>query len=129
MRRVTNEIVWAGVAAIVCGIAIASLLGGTGTPWWLVLVMIGAGLVVTIARSRLADGPGGTAYAPPPETGEPEPEPEPGAEPTRERRPVETGSPSAALRARDAASLRRAGARSESLRTGPAPRRREDPSK
>jgi hypothetical protein len=127
MRRMTNEIVWAGVAAIVCGIAIASLLGGTKTPWWLVLVTIGAGLVVTIVRSRLTNRDGGTAYAPPPVTGEPEPEP--GAEPTRERRPVETGSPSAGLRARDAASLRRAGARSESLRTGPAPRRRDDPSK
>ena len=119
MRRVTNEIVWAGVAAIVCGIVIASLLGGTETPWWLVLTMIGAGLAVTIVRAWDTTRDPRDAHA------SRATDDESGTETPRERREVETGARST-LGTRNAESLRRAGARSESLRTGPAPHREDD---
>ena len=120
----SNEIVWASVAAIVCGIVISSFLGGTGTPWWLVLATVAAGLVVTILRSRRpavdSRKTRGSRPAPEDSVGEPTPERPP---------PVDTRSGSAVLGARQAESHRRAGARADSLRSGPPPRRRDDSSR
>jgi hypothetical protein len=52
VRRVSNEFVWAGIASIVCGALIASLLAGTGTPWILVAAVLTLGLLVTTMRRR-----------------------------------------------------------------------------
>ena len=113
MRRVSNEVLWAGIAAIVLGIVIASLLGGTETPWWLVLVTIAAGLAVTIVRARRAARDRYSPYATPPDARAEAVEDAP-----RVQREVETTKRPSRLGASDAASLRRAGARSESLGTG-----------
>ena len=121
MRRVSNEVLWAGIAAIVCGVIIASFLGGTKTPWWLVLATIAAGLVVTIVRSRRAARDRYGPYAAPPEA-----RVEAAEDAPRAKREVETAKRPPRLGAPDAASLRRAGARSESLGTGPRPPRKDN---
>lgn len=52
MHRVSNEIIWTGVASVVCGVVIASLIGGAGTPWALLGIVVALGLVVTTVKSR-----------------------------------------------------------------------------
>jgi hypothetical protein len=123
--RVSNETIWAGVAAVVFGVLIASLLGGTGTPWIPILVVVALGFVVTTARMRreasrlreryLADH----GKAPAPHTTETATTSEP-----RRVEPPTTRARNAP--ASDATSLRRAGARAQSLGAKPQPPRRED---
>jgi hypothetical protein len=115
----TNGMVWAAVVAIVCGIAIPSLLAGSRPPWIFVLATLLAGLIVITARwyrevrrarhvvasidgSRLAD----------PET-------------PRARHIEETPRHSP-MTAPQTSSTRRAGARSESLGVNPRPPRKDD---
>lgn len=52
MRRVGNEVIWAVIVSIVCGVVIASFLGGTNVPWILVAAVLGLGVVATVVRRR-----------------------------------------------------------------------------
>ena len=53
MHRVGNEHIWALVASIVCGIAVASLLTGSGLPLLLIVVVVLLGLGASALRRRM----------------------------------------------------------------------------
>ena len=112
--------VWTVVAAIVCGIGIASLLAGASPPWIFMLAALVAGLVFTAAisyreRRRASDYVASIDGSRPAET-----------EALRTQRVVETPPRSALPTAEHVSSPRRAGARSESLRASPTPPRKDD---
>jgi len=119
VRRVTNGMVWAAVAAIVCGIVIASLLAGSSPPWTFVLATLLAGLAFTTARwyrevrraRHYVASIGGNEPA------------DTEAHWTRENPKT---PPSSRPTAPQISSPRRAGARSESLRVNPMPPREDD---
>lgn len=118
MRRVSNEIIWAGVASIVCGVLIASLLGGTGTPWILVVVVVALGLLVTTIRRR-RDERALRAHYEPARQDEPDSSGAPAPTTPRDRRPSRATTGSTATLPPSAGSVRRAGARSQSLGAKP----------
>ncbi len=53
MHRVGNEHIWALVASVVCGIAVASLLSGSGLPLLLIVVVVLLGLGASSLRRRM----------------------------------------------------------------------------
>jgi hypothetical protein len=53
MHRLGNEHIWALVASIVCGIAVASLLTGSGLPLLLIVVVVGFGFGASALRRRV----------------------------------------------------------------------------
>ena len=53
MHRLGNEHIWALVASIVCGIAVASLLTGSGLPLLLIVVVVGLGFGASALRRRM----------------------------------------------------------------------------
>ena len=52
MVQRTNEVVWATVAAVVCGIVLASLLTGSGLPLLAIGVVVAAGATLAVLRRR-----------------------------------------------------------------------------
>jgi hypothetical protein len=52
VHRIRNEAIWACAAAVVCGIAIGSLLSGSAPPWPLLAVVIVLAISVTGLQSR-----------------------------------------------------------------------------
>jgi hypothetical protein len=121
VRRLTNEMIWVLVVAIVCGIVIASLLAGSSPPWIFVLATLAAGLVVTAARAyrsalRARQYVASIDGSRPADTEAP-----------RTPRVVEPPTRSTLPTAPHVSSPRRAGARSESLRTTRTNPRKDDP--
>jgi hypothetical protein len=122
VHRVSNEIVWAGVAAIVAGVLIASFVGGSGAPSWiLVAVVVGLGFVVTSVRTRRDARALRQHYA----AGQREILQPTSARRTGTVRRVEPSAHATNGPASESTSVRRAGARSESL--GAKPRRGQKP--
>ncbi|MBA2295204.1 MAG: hypothetical protein H0W16_08715 [Actinobacteria bacterium] len=117
MQRVNNEFVWVTVVSIVCGIAVASLLSGSGLPLLLIVLVVALGAGVAALRRR-----GHAPSAPMPRwrrapRAPRDSEPEPPAEPRRQpRQPTPlTSEPWS----------RRAGVRSRSLGEQPPTKDRE----
>ena len=118
MRSVSDEVIWAGIASIVCGLLIASLLGGTWTPWILavaVLVLV-LGLVVMTTRRRRRQRVL-RAYYEPVHRDDPERN---ASRAAQQESPIPARTPkSRTILGSDPAAVRRAGVRSRSLSTKP----------
>lgn len=64
MHRLGNEHIWALVASIVCGIAVASLLTGSGLPLLLIVVVVLLGFGASALRRRMLHAHVGAERAP-----------------------------------------------------------------
>ncbi len=123
MDRVPNEVIWAGVASIACGAVLASLLGGTRTPWLLVAIVVALGFAITTVRRRRERA----RYERYRREQEAELEPRAITQPRTPRRAVPEPRVTGGALLPSPTAVRRAGARSESL--GTTPRRDQDPTR
>ena len=120
MHRVSDEIIWAGTAAVAFGVVISSLLLGSEPPWLFFVMVVLAGVVITTVRRRRRHAAWLRATMPAPPV-EPRPEraptgPSPDASPSRQRvdpRPPPPTTTATGIPVGPEA--RRAGARGESL--------------